>query len=307
MLLTSIIESLYADATFSQFSDWIEGKPFDNSHPFAKYPSFASKLISVYAAYQYCNQLFTPSQYEALVEDFPWHKLVPPSASIDTSTHIPTLWLSSLHAYTPLHYDSYGINIIVQLVGSKRWQLWKPYDPSSSPPGLLLPTRIPYEESTIFSHFDPLQHPDVKPDYEFTVEPGDVLFMPKHYWHFVTTTSPLALSMNMWLPVAEDKFDRYTESLVKFVMGSLATKLESAGLNVDHLVVGAEAENMLGEPVEERVSGMHVGYVGEALRECLGEGDVSMESLTARLSTVIDGLLSPRVINEIAKVSLQSK
>jgi oxalate decarboxylase/phosphoglucose isomerase-like protein (cupin superfamily) len=30
---------------------------------------------------------------------------------------------------------------------------------------------------------------------------GDVLFIPKHYWHFVETVSDLSLSINVWLPV----------------------------------------------------------------------------------------------------------
>ena len=96
-----------------------------------------------------------------------------------------TLWLSTYGAHTPLHYDTYGCNLVRQLKGRKRWRLWDP-TPSLSTPcpatsggshqrGSIddsLPTdhdghhrstmrllpllRIPYEESSVYSTYDPL-------------------------------------------------------------------------------------------------------------------------------------------------------
>jgi Cupin superfamily protein len=38
------------------------------------------------------------------------------------------------------------------------------------------------------------------PSHSFVLEEGDVLFIPKHYWHFVQTESDLSFSVNLWLP-----------------------------------------------------------------------------------------------------------
>ena len=132
-----------------------------------------------------------------------------------------TLWLSSHGAHTPLHYDTYGCNLVVQLSGRKRWRLWPPS--SQSDPTLLPPqkspisqactapqhlkltcSRIPYEESSIYSTYDPRSNDpqnNIVPSYDFMIEEGDILFIPKHYWHFVETDSELSLSLNLWLPV----------------------------------------------------------------------------------------------------------
>ena len=44
-----------------------------------------------------------------------------------------TLWLSTLGAHTPLHYDTYGCNLVRQLKGKKRWRLWCPTPSLSTP------------------------------------------------------------------------------------------------------------------------------------------------------------------------------
>jgi Cupin-like domain len=122
-----------------------------------------------------------------------------------------TLWLSTHGAHTPLHYDSYGCNVVTQVKGSKRWQLWSPnslrhsihsqqtppsssssssFSPrlqksSSSPISSTHPTssqtnqklpclRIPYEESSVYSTYDPRQYNNKKvgyipPDYDITL------------------------------------------------------------------------------------------------------------------------------------------
>ena len=76
-----------------------------------------------------------------------------------------TLWMGTRGAHTPCHQvsvihhsvrgtgahlissqDSYGCNLVCQLVGAKQWTL---FPPSASP--LLSPTRVPYEESSVYS------------------------------------------------------------------------------------------------------------------------------------------------------------
>lgn len=52
-------------------------------------------------------------------------------------------WLGTRGANTPCHYDTYGFNIVVQIFGSKSWLL---FPPDSS----LTPTRVPFEESSVY-------------------------------------------------------------------------------------------------------------------------------------------------------------
>ena len=65
--------------------------------------------------------------------------------------------------------------------------------------------RVPYEESSVYSTYDPRTSSindvgHIPPSHSFVLEEGDILFIPKHYWHFVETVTDLSLSVNLWLP-----------------------------------------------------------------------------------------------------------
>jgi len=100
----------------------------------------------------------------------------------------PALWIGSRGASSRLHYDSYGYNIVAQIHGRKRWTLYSPQHMK-----YLYPTRIPYEESTVFSAVD-VGAPDCYqrfPLFRFcagvqvTLEPLDALYVPHKWWHQV--------------------------------------------------------------------------------------------------------------------------
>ena len=57
-----------------------------------------------------------------------------------------TLWVGSEGACTPCHYDTYGCNLVAQLWGRKKWVLFSPGESER-----LYPTRVPFEESSVFS------------------------------------------------------------------------------------------------------------------------------------------------------------
>uniref|UniRef100_A0ACB8G1M8 HSPB1-associated protein 1 n=1 Tax=Sphaerodactylus townsendi TaxID=933632 RepID=A0ACB8G1M8_9SAUR len=88
-----------------------------------------------------------------------------------------TLWVGSSGANTPCHLDSYGCNLVLQVQGRKRWHLYPPEDSS-----FLYPTRIPYEESSVFSKVN-VVNPDLKHFPQFKkaqahtviVNPGQVI------------------------------------------------------------------------------------------------------------------------------------
>lgn len=66
------------------------------------------------------------------------------------------LWMGSEGACTPCHYDTYGYNIVALLSGEKSWTLFGPEDTVA-----MYPSRIPFEESSVFSEVDVVQ-----PDFE---------------------------------------------------------------------------------------------------------------------------------------------
>ncbi|CAF4409776.1 unnamed protein product, partial [Adineta steineri] len=105
-------------------------------------------------------------------------------------------WIGSQGSHTPCHYDTYGINFVAQILGRKRWLLFPPDSAISQ-----LQTRIPYEESSVYLDIEPMildkfHNIDV---YDITLEPGDVLFVPKHWWHFVSSIDSITISVNSCL------------------------------------------------------------------------------------------------------------
>lgn len=140
-----------------------------------------------------------------------------------------TIWIGSSGAYTPCHFDTYGCNLVAQICGRKQWILFPPEDADC-----LYPTRIPYEESSVFSSVNILSpnlkaHPLFKRchPYIVTLEPGDVLFVPKHWWHFVQSLDA-SVSINTWmeLPKNSDISARLNEAIVRVLMTSLIPTYE---------------------------------------------------------------------------------
>ena len=60
-----------------------------------------------------------------------------------------TIWVGSELAFTPCHQDTYGLNLVAQIDGVKKWLLLPPSDSHA-----LNPLRVPYEESSIFTQVD---------------------------------------------------------------------------------------------------------------------------------------------------------
>lgn len=144
-----------------------------------------------------------------------------------------TAWFGSKGAFTPLHRDTYGTNLVAQLVGRKEWILFAPEDGSN-----LYASRIPYEETSIFSQInlnesaiDLSQFPrfaNARP-YKVILEPGDVLYVPKHWWHFVKCLDTPAISVNRWMDSANngDRNDRIQEAIAALIIPRLEDLLEN--------------------------------------------------------------------------------
>lgn len=145
----------HIDMSFKDMSKWIHSDEDGDSTevPSAKRlkhndPSTSVDLSSlyprseywVYADYKYMCQLC--ADHQDLIQCIDWSVFGFDGRNGNQST----LWVGSEGASTPCHYDTYGCNLVAQLSGTKQWTLFPPSDTN-----YLYPTRVPYEESSVFS------------------------------------------------------------------------------------------------------------------------------------------------------------
>ncbi|XP_023558064.1 HSPB1-associated protein 1 isoform X2 [Octodon degus] len=185
----------YVEATLEEFLTWNCDQP-NNFGPFRDYDH--SKFWA-YADYKYFVNLFEDNS--DIFQDVLWSDFGFPGRNGQEST----LWIGSLGAHTPCHLDTYGCNLVFQVQGRKRWHLFPPEDTP-----FLYPTRIPYEESSVFSKVNVVS-PDLKHFPQFrkarrhtvTLSPRQVLFVPRHWWHYVESIDPVTVSINSWIELVE--------------------------------------------------------------------------------------------------------
>jgi hypothetical protein len=151
-----------------------------------------------YVSYCYLRELLEDECPSALID---WSRFNAELTSLDT-----TLWVGTAGSFTPCHYDSYGCNWVAQIDGRKRWRVWPPDAP-------MAPTRVPFEESTVWSALPLAQHTG---GFEAVLEPGDVLFVPHHWWHFVESLTD-SVAANLWVPHSADTLDNEIEAVVRLL------------------------------------------------------------------------------------------
>lgn len=66
-----------------------------------------------------------------------------------------------------MHWDTHDV-FALQLIGRKRWRVYKPTFESP----------LPHQKSSSFKHLKP-----TTPDLEIVTEPGDLLYIPRGWWH----------------------------------------------------------------------------------------------------------------------------
>jgi len=169
--------------------------------------------------------------------------------------HESTLWVGTEGAYTPCHQDTYGENLVAQLEGSKTWILFPP-DQSR----LLAPTRVPYEESSVYSaanllHLshnsqETLSKLSQTSPYIVTLEPGDVLFVPRHWWHQVYSNN-FSISVNTWLEHPEDDRARLGEAIIRC---QIAQMLRGIDPSMHEIILNPNEDDLLDTSAEELVN-----------------------------------------------------
>ncbi|XP_011644560.1 HSPB1-associated protein 1 isoform X1 [Pogonomyrmex barbatus] len=174
-----------------------------------------------YCDYKHIKEWFNDKT--EIIESFNWLKF-----GIDEefgkNGMYSTIWIGSKGAHTDCHWDTYGYNLVAQIHGRKQWLLYPPDAP-------LIPVRLPYEESTVYSRFNIyclseeekeclLSIPN-RPKL-ITLEPGDVLFVPNGWWHYVESLDELNVSVNIWGKLKTDSRARVEEALVKLIVAKMA-------------------------------------------------------------------------------------
>ncbi|XP_017324999.1 HSPB1-associated protein 1 homolog isoform X2 [Ictalurus punctatus] len=210
-------ECSYVEATLTEFLCWMRGSDAASVGPFADYPL---SEYWAYADYKYISLLFQDK--DTMFKDVVWSDFGYPGHDGREST----LWVGTNGANTPCHLDSYGCNLVFQIQGRKRWHLFPPDDAEC-----MYPTRIPYEESSVFSQVN-VKRPDMRRfpafrrarSYFVTLEPGQVLFVPRHWWHYVESVDPVTVSVNSWIEMEVDDEARIGEALTKTIICAIKTK-----------------------------------------------------------------------------------
>lgn len=324
---TQETECLCVDATFRDFFEYLSrvratksGNPMPQSAEYNPFDIIISPTLSghaaVYADYKRFHELFG---LEGSSWNGKWSEILPDVDPSALSERNNTLWLGTRGSHTPLHFDSYGVNLVAQLAGRKNWKLWCP---SSISHDRLLPRRIPYEESSIYCNYDPLSMSTIPPDFEFTLSPGDVLFVPKHYWHFVSTESEWSLSVNNWISQPTDVSSRFSEAIVRFVMTTMLRSFHRDKVDSELATWVCPSEFSLIEQIEESEAARTVEATDKAINEATNEAKLvaipeeisvlitawnechpsqSHLPMNERLKCLLSSLLSPKNIDNVMR------
>jgi len=164
-----------------------------------------------YLDYKYFHEIFAEHP-EMRDEAVNWAALGPVSGGVAPAESV--LWVGSPGAATGLHKDCYGGNLVAQVFGEKEWTLFPPEATSA-----LRPTRIPYEESSVYSQMSARQV-QAMGGLRVRLQPGELLHVPHHWWHQVACVTP-SVSVNVWVPHKDDGIERVGEGLVKVVLSAL--------------------------------------------------------------------------------------
>ncbi|CAG2210944.1 HSPBAP1 [Mytilus edulis] len=227
-------ECVHEEITLQQFVEWNLGKPDENNPLFP----YNKSDVTCYIDYKYMKDLFIEKTDHMKAVDWSVFGLD------NRDGNDSTIWIGSEGCYTNCHYDTYGFNLVAQIYGRKRWTLFPPSDTK-----YMYPTRIPYEESSVFSQVN-VKKPDTTTFHLFKnshphvviLEPGDVLYVPRHWWHFVESLET-SISINTWVEMEEDKDSHVTEAISRVLFGCMMDiKIGSVGSTTDWINPGEEVQ-----------------------------------------------------------------
>ncbi|KAF2068816.1 hypothetical protein CYY_009862 [Polysphondylium violaceum] len=167
----------------------------------------SSKIKSKSVGYLAQHNLI--EQLPCLLDDFknPSFLSTLESNSETNFTISPHVWFGTGNTITPLHFDSYD-NFLAQIVGYKYIRLYHP----NQKPNLYISTTNSNNEKSKKTAQNNISLVDIEnPDFikypllleanksymDAILEPGDMLFLPNLYWHYVRSLSP-SFSLSFW-------------------------------------------------------------------------------------------------------------
>lgn len=94
------------------------------------------------------------------------------------------VWFNPRGHITPWHYDGHSLHVFnLQLKGQKRWTIIAPETP---------PLCTPFSHTTLFKHVSL----DGKRYYKFDLNEGDMLFLPRYWFHYVESEAEMNINVN---------------------------------------------------------------------------------------------------------------
>ena len=130
---------------------------------------------------------------------------LPPSYSIQEPEILA--WFGPANTISNLHYDT-SYNLLTQIIGYKRIRIYSeeytsllyPYDglmKNTSQINLeLYDTTLSSSSSTTTSSFPLFTYSSI-PHYDFILQPGEILYIPPYYWHYVRSLT-ISFSVSFW-------------------------------------------------------------------------------------------------------------
>ena len=146
---------------------------------------------------------------------------------------VDVVWIGPAGSATPIHYDMVP-NVYAQLVGAKRWRMWRPDKP--------LRPRFAGLGGFAMSALDVGDGPDAAgpPDMDVVLEAGDILVLPANWWHRVDTLSP-SIAVNRWWSLGK---------LTKFIRPK-SSKSEKTPVSTGHLEARVVAQKEIGPELRD--------------------------------------------------------
>jgi hypothetical protein len=105
-------------------------------------------------------------------------------------------WIAGRGTFAQLHADR-AHNVFTQIVGRKRWQLYSPRKSRRLRPLLLHWAAKISSLDLEVGGVRRAESEGLRPDYDFVLEPGEMLFIPVGWWHRVYTVEP-SIAINLW-------------------------------------------------------------------------------------------------------------
>jgi hypothetical protein len=154
-----------------------------------------------------------PSEYKYYMMQIPVRKHLPeiaedircPAVIDPASLRKINFWLSGAGDITGLHYDVSN-NLLAQVHGRKELTIFPP-DQSRYLYPLPFDAPYPHVSQVDFLHADPQKFPlfSRATPLHFTIDAGDVLFLPAFWWHGVKSCT-MSISLNFWSNIYPSQF-----------------------------------------------------------------------------------------------------